>query len=163
MGAISTAGGYISSTEQIASGVLANGGTYTTLTHTPSAVGAGTWARETNSVFWGDFCLSNVSGAANGNNCSFTTCLPAGTYKLQLFYGADAYGGILDTYIDGTEVASMDLYLASPGNFWAMKEETGIVVATGGPKTIKLQLDGKHASSAGYWARLYAFSFIRTA
>jgi len=160
LGAISTSGGYISSTEQIADGVLENGGTYTTIATNPLVVGAGTWTLTYDGAYWGNYFFGNSTNA-NGDNVSFSTALPAGIYKLQIFCPASYWNPIIDVYIDADKIAAIDTYLSS-GNQAKTFEETGIAVATGGVKTIKFTINGKNASASTYRFRMYAFSFIRT-
>lgn len=89
------------------------------------------------------------SSEVDGDNVSYKTYLPAGTYTLMLHTRHSTNRGILDIYIDAAEVASFDLY-NSPSLFNILDVQIGIVIATPGIKTIKLQVDGKNPSSTSY-------------
>lgn len=102
------------------------------------------------------------SAGANGNYCEYEHYLSAGTYTLFVVGINKNNSGILDVYIDASEVASFDTYNASE-TFNAVDTQTGINVATSGMKTIKFICDGKNGSSSGYNLQLSGYQLHRTA
>ena len=68
-----------------------------------------------------------------------------------------AASGIVDIYIDNTEVASFDQY-NSVNVYNSIFTQTGITVSGAGLKTVKLRIDGKNVLSTDHRT---TFSFIR--
>jgi len=126
-----------------------------------SSVGQGTWALIINAAYL--FCgyIYNTSHT-DGDNISYDIYLDAGTYTLCVLHSTINNCGILDVDIDATEVDTFDCYSAAPVvNVKAT--QTGIVIASAGRKTLKLRVDGKHASSSDYYAVVNWISLWRTA
>lgn len=127
----------------------------------PAAVGQGTWTNQTNTSTLLNLWFYNSSGG-NGDNCSFQVYLAKGTYTLQILATTKGDYGILDVDFDAAEVASFDLYSAAT-TYNVVKEQASITVTESGLKTLKLRVDGKHASSIGYLAAISLISLHRTA
>jgi len=126
-----------------------------------SAAGQGTWALIINAAYL--FCgyIWN-STHTDGDNISYDIYLDAGTYTLCVLHSTINNCGIIDVDIDATEVDSFDCY--SAGAVVNVKTtQTGIVIASAGRKTLKLRVDGKHASSSDYYAAVNWISLWRTA
>jgi hypothetical protein len=96
----------------------------------------------------------------NGNNISWQLALPAGTYTLRLVQNIAESYGIIDIDIDGTEVASFDGYV--PDYTYVLRQQTGIVIAQTGTKTITLRVDGKNPSSTNYGCSMSNIVLIKT-
>lgn len=126
-----------------------------------SAQGQGTWnfnvqtASQFNGTVWQDT-------ASDGDNISYEAYLSKGTYTLLFIWTGGTVHGIIDIYIDGTEVGSQDTYNAST----VRNQETlvtGISITNSGLKEIKFQVDGKNVSSSNYNCQLQYIALWRTA
>ena len=126
-----------------------------------SSIGAGDWALNINALSWYSAYLKQTT-PANGDNISYQVYLAAGTYSLLVIHHKNTVAGIVDIYIDATEVASIDMYL-NPLTWNYRNVTTGISVATSGLKTLKFQLHGKHASSSNYSGYIVYAALWRTA
>ena len=128
----------------------------------PTSVGQGTWSP---SPFTGGVVPLNLvfynSSNADGDNVSFKVEVKAGTYTL---YVVDAKGpsmAKIDVYVDATKVISAsDRYFASSLIPYFMTASS--LSLTAGEHTIKIQINGKNASSSGYYAHLGYFTLGRT-
>ena len=118
----------------------------------------GTWnfAVDANYLFNG-----YTVATADGDEIHYKTYLGAGTYTLKILFTKWTANGIADFYIDAVEVASVDGYGALAYN--QIDTTASIVVAASGVKTIKVIIDGKHASSSAHGFNLQAMIFYRTA
>lgn len=125
------------------------------------SVGQGTWALTATGTpkyaFWfgNDFATS-----ADGDNFTQSVWLPSGTYTFMFDYWQGTAMPILDVYVDGVEVGSVDLYGTT--DYTKQKSITGIVLGQG-KHLIKFQIDGKNASSSAYAVRLLGAKWTRTA
>lgn len=145
----------------VAPGAAAGEGHITILPLSYDSIGQGTWALLllASNFLYGQFY--NTSDT-DGDNLSFKLYLDAGTYTLLFLTRTAPALGIADFDLDGAEIASFDCYTAN--SFYnVLKKQTGIVVATAGLYTLKLRLDGKHASSTGYIAVIIYINLWRTA
>lgn len=125
-----------------------------------SSIGAGTWAWET-----------DAGGALNGygtntskadlDNISYDIFLDKGTYTLVIFTLKSGDEAILDVDIDGTEVASEDLF-TTPASRNYLMTQADISIAAAGRKTLKIRADGKNAGSSAYAIRLHTIALVRT-
>lgn len=123
------------------------------------SVGQGNWTF-LSQASWSAWPWYNSSNG-DGDNLSFNRYLAAGTYTIRAVYSQATARGILDIDIDGVEVASLDMY--GPPAVNQIATDTGNVVSTPGLKTIRLRVDGKHASSTHYYVVINAIEFWRTA
>jgi len=120
----------------------------------------GSWTFYTNSDYFSGIIYYSASHN-NGDEIHYNVYLAAGTYKIWLIGARDSDRGIMDIYIDDTEVASFDMYGASaPKKIWS---DSGNVVSVSGLKTIKIKADGKNADSSNYTLAPSAIIFERTA
>jgi len=120
----------------------------------------GTWELVSNSDYFSAKGWYN-SSLNNGDEIHYNVYLAAGTYRIWLVYVRYTDRGILDIYVDDTEVASFDMYGSS--SQCEITSDSGNTISTSGLKTIKLKVDGQNASSSGYHARINALIFERTA
>ena len=126
-----------------------------------NAVVQGTWVLAVNAALLLNYNIYD-SGAAVGDEINWKAYLAPGTYTLGLLAGIATDRGIIDIKINGTVVATFDLYAASiDANH--ISTQTGIVVSTGGIKTITLKVTGKNASSTNYTAAFTDLWLYRTA
>ncbi|KKN60076.1 hypothetical protein LCGC14_0535450 [marine sediment metagenome] len=123
-------------------------GHITILLHNYDSIGQGTWvyAQDSPTMFNGIFYPSS---AANLDNITYKAFLAVGTYTIRLVCSTNTANGIIDFDIDAVEVASFDTYAGSLIKN-VIFTQTGIVVATGGLKSIKMRADGKNGSSSGF-------------
>lgn len=113
------------------------------------SIGQGDWGLNKSGHGWFE---NDVTGGTplDGDNVSYRVYLSAGTYTLKLVALESAYCGIHDIDIDGTEVASFDMYDAY--NYMKVKTQTDIAITSTGWKTLRVRIDGKNASSVGYFS-----------
>jgi len=124
------------------------------------AIGQGTWEVAAPSAELVGTLTNNPPNDLD--NLSYEAYLAAGTYTILLVGQHGAGGGIVDIDIEGTEVATFDLYNAATVKN-QLDEDAGNVIATAGIKTITLRLHGKHASSAAYRLQFNYLVLWRTA
>lgn len=125
------------------------------------SIGQGTWVLISEANCWGRHPLWN-SSHTDGDELSYKVSLVKGTYTVFLLAKTHTYNGILDIYIDAAEVASFDLY-GNPSVNNVIYTDPNNVIASGGLKTLKLKVDGKHASSTDYYVILQSIVLWRTA
>lgn len=119
-----------------------------------SAIGQGVWTIMTSGSQWAGF-IHNGNGDADGDNISFEAYLAEGTYTLGLLALIGDSLAIVDIDIEGSEVASFDLYYATP-QYNQRFTQADIAIASSGLKTITLRVDGRNASSTG-WACYFTY------
>jgi hypothetical protein len=123
------------------------------------SVGQGTWVAAISPSLYKTGYYYN-SSTNNGDNITYTFICSAGTYTIEtLFYHA-TIEGIIDIYIDGVEVDSVDCYAGSAAN---LVNTTSGQVLTAGSHTLKYQVDGKNASSSDYACVFEDIIIYRTA
>lgn len=129
--------------------------------HNYDSIGQGTWIFkiDTASFLCGDFYNT---AASDGDNISIKVFLQAGTYTMRVLYRKAATGGIVDFDINETEVGSVDMYAASE-TYNQIYSVADIAIATSGILTLRVRVDGKHASSTNYFAMISCISLWRTA
>lgn len=88
--------------------------------------------------------------------------IPAGTWTFILRYVKAANQGIYDVQIDGSSIGTIDGYAGST-TYDNTATITGVVVSTGGKKTLKLIMSSKHASSSNYYGEINHIALHRTA
>ena len=88
---------------------------------------------------------------ANGDWIETTFYLSAGTYTFGVLGVAEDDAGILDWSVDGVPIITgQDWYNAAPtGN--TRKQTSGIVISTSGIHTLRATVNGKNASSVGFY------------
>lgn len=103
------------------------------------------------------YCASS----ADGHYMEWTgQTFDAGTYTISVFGQTNTDRAITKVQIDGLTVATLDWYSGSS----AIGPLTQASVAiSAGPHTIKLLVDGRHASASGWVTRIWSLSFIKTA
>lgn len=96
------------------------------------------------------------STAANGDELTWSWLLAAGSYVLSILGLTSSYGGIIDVYgklsPDGSYGAlatGMDWY--SAGIVYNIIKTANITISTDGRWVLKTKVNGKHASSSGYY------------
>jgi len=125
------------------------------------SIGQGTWIIGVDSIVQWNAVWRN-SSLADGDNISYKVYLTAGTYTFYSLFKTYSGAAIMDIDIDGVEVASFDGYSAGiVAN--VLFSQPNIVVAESGVKTVRLRVDGRHASSTGWSLNLINFQFARTA
>ncbi len=121
----------------------------------------GTWS-DTFDVTYPQPYRYNSSGT-DGDFNTYTVDLPAGTYTCYFIFSVYSDGGKVDVYINGTKkVSAYDTYWASK---WSRITSVASVVisSSGTPVAVKFAVNGKNASSSGYFIRLSGMFFLRTA
>ncbi len=125
------------------------------------------------------FCLTNVTGwgytyasnyyracawyhTTNLSYCEYKVYLAKGTYTLKTNTNKGGDRGILKIYIDNVLVATHDTYSAAQA-LAVIDTTTDIVIAQSGIKTIKIEINGKNASSTGYGMLFNDLNLTRTA
>ncbi len=118
------------------------------------SIGQGTWTAwtNTNQAYRGFYNNSKN----NGDNISYKVYLAKGTYTLLFLTATSIDRGIAQILLDGTEIASWDLYSDSMINN-VLKTQTGINISSDGIKTLTLKVNGKNPSSDNY---IVSFSYI---
>jgi hypothetical protein len=120
--------------------------------------GVPTFVNVTNQVMYG---VWQQSSAADQDDVSFILDLSAGTWAMRVLWFRYTNKGIVDAYLDATEIGSQDMYGSQlSSQVWTI---TGITVATGGLHTLKFKVDGKNASSSAYYYGISWASLWRTA
>ena len=119
----------------------------------------GTWVITLNSLL--DFyCAILNDSVSDGDQLDFLLPLAAGTYTIVAVCWKMPMSGILSIDIDAVEVGNIDLYDVS--GVWNHRYvETGIVLSTGGLKTLSLRADGKNANSMNYALRVQRVYIFR--
>jgi hypothetical protein len=87
--------------------------------------------------------------------------LPAGTYTIKVGTYVNTNCCILDIIIDGASVGTLDVYSAA--STAGILSKAGVVIVGSGAHTIKLLVNGKNASSSGYYLVVSFLQFLRTA
>lgn len=128
----------------------------------PEYVGSvtGTWAYAVNDNALFDFAWKQ-SDSADGGTIEYKAYLLEGTYQINVIHTKTAHSPKLDIHIDGTEVASCDMYNSSDAHAQVCSD-TSNTVSTTGIHTIKLVIDGKNASSDNYYVYLNYIVFTKT-
>ncbi|HLA37013.1 MAG TPA: hypothetical protein VJZ02_00935, partial [Candidatus Brocadiales bacterium] len=144
------------------SGTSASGeGHLTILPWAYNAIVQGTWAFnvDVNQATANSFYNST---AANLDQLDYKIYLAPGTYSLSLLGLKSSNRGIIDILLDSISVGTMDTYAASTvqNNVASL---AGITVSTGGLKTLSVKVNGKNASSTGYYMDISSISLWRTA
>jgi hypothetical protein len=118
---------------------------------------------ETRRVLSGNWTVGNSSNArhswylynssfADTDSIEFDIFIGAGTYDLEMVGQYNSDQPIIDVYVDGVEVGTVDLY--GPGTPFILNEEIQIadnlVIGESGNHIIRVTIDGKNASSSGY-------------
>lgn len=109
------------------------------------------------------FLNGRVTAGADGNYLTYDVPMKAGTWTLDFFVAQYSDSGKVDIKINGGAALAtqLDLYAAVLGA--ALISVAGVVIATSGLQEIKLQVNGKNASSSNYYMRLSALGGTRTA
>lgn len=131
--------------------------------HEYTSIVQGTWNIQTNSNQLDQGFFRNTSTHADGDKVSYDDVyLAAGTWTVSILHLMYSDYGVLKIDIDGTEVASHDLYAAS-ALYNQESVTTGISIATSGFKDIDVYVSGKNASSSDHKITYSHIHFQRTA
>ena len=133
---------------------------FSMLTVAPSATGAGTWTRVVSGSYLYNSYFGNDTTHADGDNISVNIWAPAGIYTLRMNASKNTNRGIVDVDVDVVEVGTADLYAAGV-DYLNMVEITGITLSAGF-HTLRIRIDGKHASSSNYYLHISSISLLRT-
>lgn len=100
-------------------------------------------------------------GPSDGDNLNYYVYTTAGTYSITLITFTQDSCGIVDVYVDGTEVGSIDQY--SAGSTVNVISTVSNVAFTAGRHELGLVVDGKNGSSSSYRLWLTYIILERTA
>jgi len=140
---------------------IAAGGHITILPLSYYVAGQGTWKIYHDSRLYLSWEFVNDT-IANHDNISWKITLPKGTYTLLVVGNTGPNMGILKWYINTTLVTTSDMYGAT-AEFNRRVYQTGINVPSSGIKDLKLEIDGKNASSSNYYSSTIYIALWRTA
>ncbi len=99
---------------------------------------------------------------ADGNEVAWDVVLGAGTWTISTMLYQHTINGKIDVYLDADLVGTLEGY----GGVLAenvVLDLTGYAVAATGKKRLKFKINGKHASSTGYYGMLQHIQLRRTA
>lgn len=102
---------------------------------------------------------SNSTGSLN-DAIGYDFWLPSGIYRLDLLCAKTANAGIVTPNVDGTDLATIDLYNSTTAFF--STSWTGITIAATGVKRVKFTMASKNASSTGYGLAIIQLAISRT-
>lgn len=106
-----------------------------------------------------DYLFYNTSNA-NGDYLEFTISLVPGTYKFVLVYSQGNNGGKLDLSVDGVDIATgIDCYGSSSD---LQSVTTGVSVVGGFDVQVRITVNGKNASSSGYYSFWSSLLIVQT-
>jgi hypothetical protein len=140
---------------------IAAGGHITIVPLSYYVAGQGTWKNYQDSRLYLSCEFVNDT-IANHDNVSWKITLPKGTYTLLVVGNTGPNMGILKWYINTTLVTTSDMYGAT-AEFNRRVYQTGINVPSSGIKDLKLEIDGKNASSSNYYSSTIYIALWRTA
>lgn len=104
------------------------------------------------------YTLSNIPTPANGDTFTQSFVLDAGTYTLYILGNTNTSRGKIDWYIDNVSIATgQDWYSGGAGDN-TIKTVAGLVI-TAGYHVLKGVVNGKNASSSGYYIYLTKYWF----
>jgi len=123
----------------------------------------GTWSMFSSASHYGnEYTHMKNTSNTDGDGIKYKVYLAKGTYTLQIYGLKGADGGIADIYIDNDKVATFDFYNdSSIGN--QTFTQTGISVTSDSLKDLKIIVNGKNASSSGYYIYFSHITIFRTA
>lgn len=102
-----------------------------------------------------DFCrYASVASPANGDTVEFKFPLKSGNYNLELIHLRRTDSGIVNLYLDGSQIGTIDAYSSTNSN--VNRFTASFSVATTGIHSFKAVVAGKNTSSS-------SFSFAATA
>lgn len=98
------------------------------------------------------YTYTQLTTPADGDSWTQGFFLAAGSYTLSFLYVQGTSGGKVDWYIDDLLVVSqLECYAAA--TTWNVLQTASVSVLTSGAHVLKGIVNGKHASSAGYFAQ----------
>lgn len=111
-------------------------------------------------------CYQNTG--ADGDTVVYSALLEAGDYTLRFIHDKANNRGMMDTYFkhvdDGSYTAietGFDMYAAGSGVYYV--HTATFTVSTSGLQLFKNVINGKNASSSGYYAAMCSIDIYRTA
>ena len=137
------------------------GSPYTLFLSKPDSVVQGTWTASISGTRAGAVLMTNNTGPATADEITIKIYLSAGTYTFNTYCETNNHCGILKYIVDGTAVATQDLYTG--GSVYGVVQTTGCTIATSGLKTMSIKVDGKNGSSSNYIVYLSVVEIKRTA
>ena len=154
---------YISSSAQIASGVISTGGGVGEINLMSGyAVVAGTWVVEAHSSSCTGGRIDNATASATGNEITTPIYITPGTYSIYLTHFVDGSCGICKIGVGATVYATLDTY--SAGSNWnVVSSATGVVIAETGVQTLRIYTNSKNGASSNYRLSLIKLVMARTA
>lgn len=102
------------------------------------------------------------SSNTDGDQVNYKVYMGNGTYTFKFIHGENITFGILKLLIDDIEKASFDCYNAGGAQVNVIDTETGIEITESSIKTVSLKIDGKNASSSGYYMNVSALYLYKT-
>jgi len=101
------------------------------------------------------------SSAADGDSLTYKVGLGIGTYTLSYLGSINTNYGIMKVDIGGVNIATFDNYNSSLVRNMLQKQEN-IIITTDGCKDLTIYIDGKNASSSGYYTSLQHIAIWKT-
>ena len=126
---------------------------------TPDSIGAGSWSVSHNASSAYSFTIQNAGSDAD--NMTYKAYLAAGTYSYAMIVTQHTDSGKVEVQFDGSVKGTHDLYGSTTENIEF--RVNSISVATSGLASVKLNINGKNASSSGFVARFHSLTIWRTA
>ena len=104
---------------------------------------------------------NGAADAEDGDYWDVFVNLASGTYTFTLIHLKGTALGVCELLLDGTSLGTIDCYNASntDDNVSAI---TGVAVAADGNYTLRIKVNGKHASSSDYLLGVQAVTMTRT-
>lgn len=131
----------------------------TIVPHAYSSIGQGTWNYQGTDGQYTREVWENSSDT-DGDNIEYDLYLTQGIWTLRALYRSQNPHGIMGVYIDDVKQGEIDEWESGLGT----KNKVGDVtlnISSSGTKTLKLQVDGKNPSGAGYMINFSVLSIWR--
>ena len=93
--------------------------------------------------------VNKHSSVADGDSAARRFYLAAGTYNLSVLGRTFTTSGLVDWYIDGVKVVSLQDWYDNPGAYNVVKTAS-VVVPTSGRHVLKYVVNGKNGASSSY-------------
>lgn len=127
-----------------------------------NSIGAGTWAFTNTTTHYNNGSFGNGATHSNGDNVTYNVYLTAGTYSLRMIAKKLSGGGICKVYLNAENIAIFDTYNSGDLDNQIFSQ-TGIAITANGIYSLKLNLEGKNASSSNYYLFANGLALWRTA
>jgi len=103
----------------------------------PDSVVQGTWTASISGTRAGAVLMTNNTGPATADEITIKIYLSAGTYTFNTYCETNNHCGILKYIVDGTAVATQDMYTGGP--VYGVVQTTECTIATSGLKTMSIK------------------------